>query len=454
MFLHSFLLSFLDWIWGLPMLIFLGGGGLFLTFVVGGVQFLKFNYIMRHTIGSIFKKKSKDGVSGFQAVAAALSSTIGTGNIVGVGAAISMGGPGAVFWMWVIGFVAMATKYCEVVASIKFREPNPNGGWFAGPYMYIKKGIGNKTLAYIWAVSMIFAIMVGAALHTGSTLDALSTISVPRVPFVVIMVIVVAFVVFGGVKRLVNITDKLIPIMSLFYILCGAVIILLNIDSVVDVFLLIFQSAFTGHGAAGGFGGATIAMTIRWGVARGMYSNDAGGGIPSIIHGQADCRHPVEQGIWGVFEVFFDTIIVCSFTALIILSTGEWLSGAPGSVLAINAFESGLGVYGKYIAPICLAIFAISTVMALSTFAQLQAENLWGKKISLIVSFMYLIMIVFGLYGVDAIIPFSDLANALVIVCSLTSLLIMSKMLRAETKEYFSTIAVEEEAKRKNKDKK
>ncbi|MCQ4765414.1 sodium:alanine symporter family protein [Cloacibacillus evryensis] len=444
MFLYSALLVFLNWIWGLPMLLFLGGGGVILTISVGFVQCTKFGYVMRHTFGKMFEKADKNGISGFQAVSAALSSTIGTGNIVGVGAAIAMGGPGAVFWMWLIGFVAMATKYCEVIASVKYREPNPNGGWFAGPYMYIRKGLGNtcfsRGLAVIWAISMIFACLVGAALHTGSTLDGLGTLNIPRVPLMIAILVLDGFVLFGGVRRLVNITDKLVPFMAAIYIIAGSVIIFSNIGTLASVIAMICREAFTGTSAVGGFAGSTLAITIRWGVARGMYSNDAGGGVPSIVHGQATCKHPVEQAMWGIFEVFFDTIVVCSFTAFVILCTGEWLTGAPGSVLAINAFATGLGSVGRILAPICLALFAISTVMAIGIFAQMQAENLWGTFASKMVSVLFLIMIVFGLFGVDLIIPFSDLANALVIIGSLTSLLFMIKMLRAETKDYFSTI--------------
>ena len=433
-----------DWFWGAPALIILIGGGIWLTICTRFVQFRHFGAAMKMTIGKSFSKRSEQkqgGVTGWQTVCAALSGTIGTGNIVGVGTAIAMGGPGAVFWMELTGCIAMCIKYCEAMMAVKYRKPKPDGGYAGGPYYYIRDGLKCKPLAIFWNIVLIPTLLLAAAIHTGSTCDAAARLGISRVPVLVIAIIVVALIMYGGVRALCDVTDKLVPIMSIIYLGGGLVVIALNAGNIIPSIISVFAFAFTGHAAVGGFAGAAVASTIRYGLARGMYSSDAGNGIAAIIHSQANTKEPVEQGLWGIFEVFMDTIIVCNFTALVILTTGQWETGDPGSVLAINSFESALGQTGLLIAAVSLMLFAMSTVMSFSTFVGLQAENVWGSAARKVCQIIFLIMMAAGgMNGVDSILFLTDTFSGLCICGSLIALILMGGQIRKETDRYFNEI--------------
>lgn len=443
--LYDAVMAATNWFWGIPVLIILIGGGIYLSACTGFVQFSHFGTAMKMTIGKTFGKNKEKvengGVSGWQTVCAALSGTIGTGNIVGVGTAIAMGGPGAVFWMELTGCVAMCIKYCEAMMAVKYRKPKPSGGYEGGPYFYLRDGLKCKPLAIFWNIVVIPTLLLAAGVHTGSTLDAAVRLGLPRVPVLAVAVIVVALIVYGGVKVLCDVTDKLVPIMSALYILGGIAVIAVNIGNVGSAILSIFQYAFTGHSAVGGFTGAAVAATLRYGLARGMYSNDAGNGIAAVIHSQAETKEPVEQGFWGIFEVFADTIVVCTFTALVILSTGQWQSGDPGSVLAINSFGAALGQVGVVIASVSLMLFAMSTAMSFSTFVGLTAENVYGKTAKWICEIIYLgMMVAGGMLGVDKILALTDTFNGLCILGSLVGLILMGRQIRDETNHYFNDV--------------
>lgn len=433
-----------DWFWGVPALIILIGGGIWLTICTRFVQFRHFKTAMKMTIGKMFTKnktKGEGGITGWQTVCAALSGTIGTGNIVGVGTAIAMGGPGAVFWMELTGCIAMCIKYCEAMMAVKYRRKKEDGTYAGGPYYYIRDGLKCKPLAIFWNVVLIPTLLVAAAIHTGSTCDAASRLGLPRVPVMVVTVLIVAAIMYGGVRALCDVTDKLVPIMSLLYLGSGLIVIAVNAENILPSIISVFEYAFTGHAAVGGFAGAGVAATIRYGLARGMYSSDAGNGIAAIIHSQANTKEPVEQGFWGIFEVFMDTIIVCNFTALVILTTGRWEMGDQGSVLAINSFESVLGNAGLWIAAVSLMLFAMSTVMSFSTFVGLQAENVWGKMARNVCQVIFLaMMIAGGLEGVDSILFLTDTFSGLCICGSLVALILMGSEIRKETDRYFHEV--------------
>lgn len=447
MIIRNAVTAFADWAWGIPMLIWLVGGGLLLTCAIGGLQFTKLGFVIRQTLIKSIKDKTKTGnITSFQSVLAALSGTIGTGNIVGVGAAIALGGPGAVFWMWVVGCVAMGIKYCEALSSLKYREPAEDGHgylWNAGPVMYLKKGLPWKrvgaVMSFCYALVATWALIMSAPEHTSAITDVLGhAYGVPKVVSICVCVAIVAAVMLGGMKSFVKASELCVPVMSLIYIAFGLIVILVNFTNIPHAFASIFAGAFTGTSAVGGFAGAGVSQALRWGTARGMYSSDAGTGVSSIMHGQADCEHPAQQGMYGVLEVFIDTIIVCTFTALVILSTGVWETGAEGSSLALSAFGESLGGAGTFIAVASLSLFAITSAIGMAIFMERQAHMLWGKYVARFLQIVYLCLMVAGGYvGFDAVLPFTDMSCALEIFFNMTGLVIMCGGIRATTKDYF-----------------
>lgn len=433
---YNAIMAFSDWMWNLPVLIILIGGGIWLTAACDFVQIKHFGTAMKKTIGGSFKKNNdKNTVSGFQAVTACLANTLGTGNIVGVGSAIALGGPGAVFWMWVIGFVAMALKYCEATLGVWSRVKDENGSWKGGAFRYLSTVW--KPLGLIWAVCTIFGLAVGPGAHTGSVVTAAGSLGAPGFLTTIVVCVIVTLIIFGGLHTLVTITDKLVPIMAILYVGTGLVVIVLNIGNLIPALASIFAGAFTGAAATGGFTGAVLAATIKNGCARGVYSSDAGNGAASIIHAQADVSHPVEQGMWGIFEVFVDTIVVCTFTALVILCTGIWTTGDPGSVLAINAFST-LGSIGNIIASLGLLLFAASSVLAQTTMIGLLGEDFFGKPMRWIAQFLLLACcFIGGTIGVDAALAWVDLVNMLMIVAHVCGVLMLTKIVHQLTLDYF-----------------
>jgi len=437
--IYNAIMAFTDWGWGLPILIILIGGGIWLTIACDFVQFKHLGKMFKMTIGEAFKPgRDKTKITGFQAVTAALAATIGTGNIVGVGTAIAMGGPGAVFWMWVIGLVAMALKYAEATLAVHTRELDSNGEWKGGAFKYL--GLINKPLGYVWAVCFLFGLWVAAGVHTGSVVRAAEGLGVPGMAATIVVVVLIVIVLFGGLRMLVNITDKLVPFMAITYVLAGLVVIILNISNLIPALASIFSGAFTGTAATGGFTGAAVTATIRYGCARGMYSSDAGNGQSSLVHAQADVDDPVKQGMWGVFEVFADTIVICTFTALVILCTGVWQTGDQGSTLAISAFANGLGVVGQVIASLGLLLFAGSTVLAFCTYVGLLASSLFGKYAGWISQIMFVIMaFVGGTVGVDRMLLWADFGNLFTITLNVIGMIIMTKTLNRLTKSFFKS---------------
>ncbi|MDD6155240.1 MAG: amino acid carrier protein [Eubacteriales bacterium] len=438
------------WLWSFPVLVFLIGGGLYLTVRNDFVQIKHFKAAMSQVFGNMFKGGNGDKISGWQAVTAALSATLGTGNIVGVGTAIALGGPGAVFWMWVIGFVAMALKYSEATLAVHTRIKDENGRWVGGAGRYLKNLW--KPLGITYCISQTYGYLVAGGVHTGSVVTGAESLGIPRLATTIAIVVILALVMFGGLKVLVSITDKLVPIMAFIYIAGGLIVVIMHITSLGPALASIFAGAFTTAAPVGGFAGAVLREVIKNGCARGMYSSDAGNGSSSYIHAQADVDDPVKQGFFGVFEVFFDTIIVCSFTALVILCTGVWKTGDPGSVLAINAFSGTLGKAGNIIASIGLILFAGSTLLAFCNFIGLCVNDMFGSKtLATIAQVIYIVLaFVGGTVGVDKMLMWADFGNALCIICNTGGMCIMAGTISKLTHNYFkygkSTPAKEVEA--------
>lgn len=454
MVIYDAICAIADWMWGTPMLIVLVGGGIVLSVATGFIQIRRLGYCLNNTIIKSLKEKNKtENISGLQAVLSAMSGTIGTGNIVGVGTAIAMGGPGAVFWMWIVGLLAMAIKYCEALSAVKFRRPAKVGNgylWDAGPSMYLRMGVPNKKigkfLAVCSALVMTWGLVMSGPEHTSAIVDVFdSAFGLNRTISTVICVIIVAGVMLGGMKRFVKLSEAVVPVMSIIYVAFGIVILIMNIGNIPAAFGAIFKGAFSGTAAAGGFVGAGIGQAIRWGTARGMYSSDAGTGIQSIMHGQADVQHPVEQGMFGVFEVFVDTIIICTFTALVICSTGVWQTGADGSELALMAFTQSLGGLGTMVLSLALFFFAITSVTGMQMFMDRHISANFGPTTGKVFNVIYLVLMVAGGWsGFSAVVPFTDLYSAIEIFFNMAGLVMMAGIIKETTKDYFENFIKQE----------
>ena len=296
----------------------------------------------------------------------------------------------------------------------------------------------NKPLGFAWSIAMIYGLITAAGVHTGSVVTACESLGIPRLVATIVVCIIIALIIFGGIQALVQITERLVPFMAAIYIIAGLAVVVLNIGNLIPAIVSIFKGAFTGTAAIGGFAGATISAAIRNGCARGVYSSDAGNGQSSIAYSQSSETDPVKQGMWGIFEVFFDTIVVCTFTALVILCTGVWQTGEAGSTLAITAFTSALGGVGKVIASIGLMMFAGSTVLAFCTFIGLTCENVFGKTGRWIGQIGFVILaFVGGMVGVDILLGWADFGNSLTLTLNIIGLLCFSKKIAQWTRNYF-----------------
>ena len=430
-------------VWGPPMLILIVGTGIILTWQVNFLQVRHFAYIMKNTLMKIFDKEqlTKNEVSPFQALSTAVAATVGVGNIAGVATAIALGGPGAIFWMWVSAFFGMVTKFAEIVLAVKFREKAPDGTWAGGPMYYISKGLNMKWLAIAFAAfgalasfgigNMVQANSVAAALYTTFGIDKLAT--------GIVLAVITGVVIIGGLKRVVAFTELLVPFMAVFYIIGALTIIVLRFSMIPAAFGLIFSHAFSPAAAVGGFAGAAVRNAIRYGIARGVFSNEAGLGSAPIAHAAAKTDHPVRQGLWGVLEVFLDTIVICSLTALTILVTGVWETGKSGPALTTRAFNEGLPGLGGYIVAISITLFAYSTVIGWSFYGEKCVEFLFGGQAGRIYRYIYLPFIVVGAVGgLTLVWDIADTLNGLMALPNLIALLALSGTVVSLTKEFFS----------------
>ena len=437
-------------VWGPPMLALLIGTGILLTVRSGFVQVSKFGTIMKHTLGSLFTpdahKKDESGVTPFQAVATALASTVGTGNITGVATAITLGGPGAVFWMWVSAFFGMMTKYAEVLLAVHFREKNERNEWVGGPMYYIEKGLGWKWLAVIFAVfAAVASFGIGNIAQSNSIANAVNeTMGINPLITGIIVAIGAGIVILGGIKRIAQVTEKLVPFMGLFYVVLGVATLVMNFGNLPEAFRLIFYCAFNPDAALGGVTGYTIMLAIRYGFARGVFSNEAGLGSAPIAHAAANTNSPVKQAFWGAFEVFFDTFIICTITGLVVVSSGVWTSGLEGTALTIAAFSSSLGNIGAWGVTIGTILFAFSTILGWSYYGEKAIEYLFkGTSMVGVVKLGYrvafVLMTIFGAVGsLKLVWDIADTLNGLMAIPNLIGLVALSGIVVKLTKEHFS----------------
>ena len=437
-------------VWGPPMLALLIGTGILLTVRSGFVQVRKFGTIMKHTLGSLFTpdahKKDESGVTPFQAVATALASTVGTGNITGVATAITLGGPGAVFWMWVSAFFGMMTKYAEVLLAVHFREKNERNEWVGGPMYYIEKGLGWKWLAVIFAVfAAVASFGIGNIAQSNSIANAVNeTMGINPLITGIIVAIGAGIVILGGIKRIAQVTEKLVPFMGLFYVVLGVATLVMNFGNLPEAFRLIFYCAFNPDAALGGATGYTVMLAIRYGFARGVFSNEAGLGSAPIAHAAANTNSPVKQAFWGAFEVFFDTFIICTITGLVVVSSGVWTSGLEGTAVTIAAFSSSLGNIGAWGVTIGTILFAFSTILGWSYYGEKAIEYLFkGTSMVGVVKLGYrvafVLMTIFGAVGsLKLVWDIADTLNGLMAIPNLIGLVALSGIVVKLTKEHFS----------------
>ena len=439
-------------VWGPVMLVLLVGTGILLTVMAGFPQITKLGTIMKSTVGSLFgqdaHKKDEASISPYQAVATALASTVGTGNITGVATAIVAGGPGAVFWMWVSALFGTMTKFAEVTLAVKFRQKNEKGEWVGGPMYYMENGLNMKWLGVIFACFATLASFgIGNMTQANSIAAALQqTLNIdPKVTGVVVMVIV-AVVILGGIKRIAQVTEKLVPVMGVIYVALGIITIVMNAGKLPAAFAVIFQGAFNPSAVAGGVLGYTIMNAIRFGFARGVFSNEAGLGSAPIAHAASSTDNPVKQGMWGAFEVIFDTFIICTITALVVVMSGLWGpegAGLDGAALSIAAFQNSVGIFGAAGVTIGTVLFALSTLLGWSYYGEKSIEYLFkgssivgGVKLGYKIVFI-LLTFVGSIGGLKLIWDIADTLNGLMAIPNLIALVLLSGTVTKLVKEYF-----------------
>ncbi|WP_282020618.1 alanine/glycine:cation symporter family protein [Planomicrobium okeanokoites] len=437
--------DFSAWLWGIPLITMLLAAGLYMTFKLGFFQFRYFGYIIGQTLGSIFKKPKGEGtVTPLQALTSALSSTIGAANIVGVPAAIMFGGPGAIFWMWVIALIGMALKFSESVLAVEYREINGNGEYVGGPMYYMTKGLNMKWLGIWFSFALMIELIPSIMVQGNSVANTVeASFNIPPLWTGIASALLVSVVVFGGIKRIGKVTEIFVPFMALIYVGGAFVILLMNVSAVPEFFMLIFSNAFSPAPVMGGFAGAAIVEVIRWGFARGLYSNESGLGTAPIAHAAATTDHPVRQGFWAVIGVVIDTLIVCTATAFVVLSSGVWMKeGAMenSSALTTLAFEAYFGEFGGILVTIALIFFVFSTILVVIFYGAKQAEFLFGLKASYGIQVVYVVAVVLGAVGAAEVIwGFLDIMLAAILIPNLIAILLLSNKVKQLKTEFFTS---------------
>lgn len=439
--LNNFMGTLSGYVWGVPLLVLLVGTGIFLTIRLKLIQVFMLPHALRETF--IKPKKNETGdVSHFQALMIALAATIGTGNIIGVAAAISIGGPGALFWMWITAVFGMATKYAEGVLAVKYRITDENGEMAGGPMYYIERGLKLKWLAVLFALfGSIAAFGIGNMVQANSVAENLKdTFGVSPAIIGVILAICTALVIIGGVKKIGVVSSWMVPIMALVYVSGSVAILFRFADRVPNAFYMVFHDAFTGTAAIGGFAGSVIMLAIQKGVSRGVFSNESGLGSAPIAAAAAKTNEPCEQALVSMTGTFIDTIIVCTMTGLVLIVTDAWKSGAPVSAMTKSAFDIGLpGGFGGFIVTFGIVFFAYSTIIGWAYYGEKCFEYLFGVKTILPYRIIYSIFVAIGAaVKLDLVWNFADVMNGLMAIPNLIALLGLSGIIVAETNRFLA----------------
>lgn len=449
-------------VWGVPMLVLLVGTGILMTVLTKVFQISHFGYWMKHTLGSIFTDRhitkhtgtEDKSISQFQSLCTALAATIGTGNIVGVSSALIFGGPGAIFWMWIVAFFGMMTNYSENVLGIYYRKKNEKGEWSGGAMYYLRDGLGAKkgmkgVGAVLAVLFSLFCLLASFGIGNMSQINSIAgnmkaAFHVPTFITGIVLMILAGLVILGGIKRIASVTEKLVPVMALLYIVGALVVCVLNINQFGAVFSSIFKGAFAMKAVGGGIVGSGIKLAITWGMKRGVFSNEAGLGSSVMVHSSSNVKEPVRQGMWGIFEVFADTIVVCTLTAFVVLSsglvdlnTGEVLSSSEGSALVGEAFSKVFGSLGPAFIAVAILLFAFSTVLGWSHYGTKAFEYLFGSKATIIYRVIFIVFIVFGAtMKLQLAWDLSDTFNGLMAIPNLIGVLTLSPVVVKITANY------------------
>ncbi len=437
-----------DFVWGVPCIVLLMGVGLYLTIVLKGIQFRNWGFLIRQTYVKAFTQKDTAGdgdITSFQAAMISVSAVVGSGNIAGVATAIVLGGPGAMFWMTLAALVGMATKFAEIGLGIKYREKMPDGSWAGGPMYYLSKGLNQKWLGALFACFMIFAgFMISAVVDTNTMAAALNE-QFGFNPLICggFFAILTGVVIFGGITRIGEVCGLLSPFMAGAYLLCGLMVIVLNIGQLPSAISQIFTLAFNPQAAGGGFAGASVAMVMRYGLARGIFSNEAGVGTAAITHASAKVNSPGEQAVWGPLETFVDTFVVCTISGLTVVMSGLWDSGIDGAALTMRAFDAMLpGNWGSYVVLGAVMLFGFSCLISWYNYVEKAGVSLWGIKCKPILKILWLIFIMIGSYTTLGIAwDLADTANGLMIIPNLIGILLLSKEV-VQIKDDFYSVAL------------
>ena len=430
-----------DFVWGLPLIILLLGTGIYYTFLLKGLQFRK----LGHSLYLAFIKRKEEGNSGegdishFQALMTALAGTVGTGNIAGVAGAISVGGPGALFWMWMTGFFGMATKYSEALLAVKYRKVDENGNMIGGPMYYLQEGLNSKFLGVLFAIFAVIASFgIGNTVQVSEVASAMKTsFNVdPRITGIVLLILT-GSVILGGIQRIGRFTSAIVPTMIIFYVVSSLIIIFMHYDKILPAFALIFESAFVPQAAIGGTFGALLSKTIQKGVSRGIFSNESGLGSSPIAAAAAKTNDPVSQALVSMTQTFIDTIIVCTMTGLIIVMSGA--TEGTGAVLTEKAFSILLpGDIGGIIVTISLIFFAYSTILGWAYYGEKALEYLAGEKSIMVYRIVFTLAIYLGIVFSKGVWVFSDIANGLMALPNLIGLLFLAKVVKSETNRFLN----------------
>lgn len=451
-----------NFVWGLPMLVLLVGTGFLMTVLTKGFQLSHFRFWMAHTVGAIFKNKhvtahtakENRSISQFQSLCTALAATIGTGNIAGVAAAIAAGGPGAIFWMWIVAIFGMMTNFSENVLGIYYRRKNAAGEWSGGAMYYLRDGLGSfrgckqlgKVLGLLFSIFCIFASFgIGNMGQINSIATNMRAVfSIPNWVTGVFLMAVAALVVVGGLKRIAAVTEKLVPVMALLYVVGALAIVAMNYRSILPAFASIFKGAFAMKAVGGGIVGSGVKAAVTWGMKRGVFSNEAGLGSSVMVHSSSNVKEPVAQGMWGIFEVFADTLVVCTLTALVVLTsglvdlnTGAVLTSMEKTAPVAEAFSLHFGGFGSAFIAIAILLFAFSTVLGWSHYGTKAFEYLFGTKATIFYKIVFVLFTIVGAtMQLDLAWDLSDTFNGLMAIPNLIGVVALSGLVRKITRNF------------------
>ncbi len=420
-----------DFLWGIPLTLFVVIAGIYFCYCCKFIQFTKVKTIWKNTVG---KKNKSD--SDKKTINTVLAGTIGSGNIAGIASAIAVGGPGAIFWMWVIALVSMAIKFVEVTLAVKYREKNSDGTYIGGPMYYIKKIMGKfgKILAFVYSIGLLILVISDSGFVQINTLatSVNDTFGIPLVVIAITLIVLSIIIINKGFKTTTNVLQKIVPIMSGIYIVTAIIIIVINIENLASSLVLIVKYAFSPAPIVGGFAGATISSAISKGAARGIFANEAGMGTTTTVYATSKEKNPVKQGMWGIVEVTIVSFIICTLTALVVMVSGAWTTGDTGSVMVLDAYENVFGILGKYIMCIVITLFAYSTFLGFYIEYKTSITYLFGENKLKILKWFYYIPIIFAtLMPIEEIWSIADMAVGFIVIPNIIALICLSKKFKA-----------------------